>query len=212
MPITFPIPTFVGETYSAAGKTWQWNGYAWDSIANTASIGATGATGATGLGATGATGVGTQGATGATGPIGATGLGAGSVDIQTFLTSGTWTKPTGAKVVHVTCIGGGGGGAAGNKTTDTTTISANWGGTGGAVSEINLSADLFLNTETITIGSGGLGGAGITSGSVNLGANGGTSSVGSIVFLVLKLKITINGECIMVVNLQRDILELAVIH
>jgi hypothetical protein len=77
MPITFPTPTFVGQTYSAAGKTWQWNGYAWDSIANTAAIGATGATGPIGAtgpsgGPTGATGVGIQGSTGATGPSGVT--------------------------------------------------------------------------------------------------------------------------------------------
>lgn len=60
MPITFPTPTFVGQTFSAAGKTWQWNGYAWDSIANTAAIGATGATGPAGSGGGGATGAGTD--------------------------------------------------------------------------------------------------------------------------------------------------------
>jgi hypothetical protein len=74
MPITFPTPTFIGQTYSAAGKTWQWNGYAWDSIANTAAIGATGATGATGIGANGATGA--TGPQGATGPAGSGGGGA----------------------------------------------------------------------------------------------------------------------------------------
>ena len=83
MPITFPTPTFIGQTFYAGGKGWQWNGFAWDSIANTAAVGATGATGvagATGVtGATGATGVtgsaGEQGATGATGTgvTGATG-------------------------------------------------------------------------------------------------------------------------------------------
>jgi len=72
MPINFPIPTSVGEQFSAGGKTWQWNGFAWDSLANTAAIGATGATGSTG--ATGATGVaGNDGATGATGITGADG-------------------------------------------------------------------------------------------------------------------------------------------
>lgn len=61
MPITFPIPTFIGQTFYAGGKGWQWNGFAWDSIANTAAVGATGPIGPTG--STGATGV--QGATGA---------------------------------------------------------------------------------------------------------------------------------------------------
>lgn len=74
MPIDFPIPTFVGEQFSAGGKTWQWNGFAWDSLANTAAIGATGATGVAGAtGLTGATGVGIDGATGSTGATGATG-------------------------------------------------------------------------------------------------------------------------------------------
>lgn len=93
MPIDFPIPTFVGETFSAGGKTWIWNGYAWDAATITA-VGATGATGvqgATGIGATGevgpqgATGVvgatGITGATGATGSTGATGI-EGATGIQ----------------------------------------------------------------------------------------------------------------------------------
>lgn len=75
MPITFPTPTFIGQTFYAGGKGWQWNGFAWDSIANTAAVGATGPIGATGFtGSTGSTGP--EGSTGATGPqglIGATG-------------------------------------------------------------------------------------------------------------------------------------------
>ena len=77
MPITFPTPTFIGQTFYAGGKGWQWNGFAWDSIANTAAVGATGLTGATGAtgneGATGSTGIGTTGATGIQGLEGATG-------------------------------------------------------------------------------------------------------------------------------------------
>ena len=82
MPIDFPIPTFVGETFSAGGKTWMWNGYGWEAVTITA-VGATGSTGpqgATGMGATGDVGpqgsTGPQGATGvqgATGDIGSTG-------------------------------------------------------------------------------------------------------------------------------------------
>jgi hypothetical protein len=83
MPIDFPIPSYVGELFTAGGKTWVWNGYAWDAVTPTA-IGATGATGipgatgiqgATGAGATGANGAtGIQGATGDLGATGATGL------------------------------------------------------------------------------------------------------------------------------------------
>jgi hypothetical protein len=75
MPITFPTPTFIGQTFYAGGKGWQWNGFAWDSIANTAAVGATGPIGATGFtGSTGSTGPeGSTGATGLQGLIGVTG-------------------------------------------------------------------------------------------------------------------------------------------
>jgi hypothetical protein len=52
MPITFPIPTTPNQRFSSGGKTWQWNGYAWNSIANASAIGATGATGLSGAGIT----------------------------------------------------------------------------------------------------------------------------------------------------------------
>jgi hypothetical protein len=72
MPIDFPIPSFIGETFTAGGKTWVWNGYAWDAVTPTA-IGSTGATGV--IGSTGPLGAtGTTGPEGATGPIGATGI------------------------------------------------------------------------------------------------------------------------------------------
>jgi hypothetical protein len=58
--INFPIPTFVGETYTFNGSTWTWNGYAWILGPN---IGPTGATGPSG----------STGSTGPAGPTGATG-------------------------------------------------------------------------------------------------------------------------------------------
>ena len=45
MPITFPTPTTIGQQFPSGGKTWRWNGYAWNSIANASALGATGATG-----------------------------------------------------------------------------------------------------------------------------------------------------------------------
>jgi hypothetical protein len=76
MPINFPTPQFIGETFTSGSKTWIWNGYGWDSITPTG-IGATGPTGPTGAtgfrGATGTTGP--IGPTGTTGPTGATGPG-----------------------------------------------------------------------------------------------------------------------------------------
>lgn len=84
MPIDFPNDPQLNDEFTAAGKTWEWNGFAWNAITLTP-VGATGATGpqgtpggatgATGVGATGATGIGETGATGI-GATGATGLGA----------------------------------------------------------------------------------------------------------------------------------------
>ena len=109
--IDFPIPTFIGEQFSSGGKTWQWNGYAWDSVTPTA-IGATGPAGATGFGATGATGFGAtgatglQGGTGATGATGATGP-QGTPGGATGITGATGvqgaTGATGPKILGVAC-------------------------------------------------------------------------------------------------------------
>lgn len=44
--INWPIPSFIGEIYtSPLGKTWRWNGYAWDFVGPDYAIGPTGATG-----------------------------------------------------------------------------------------------------------------------------------------------------------------------
>jgi hypothetical protein len=58
MPIDFPNNPQLNDEFTAAGKTWQWNGFAWNAITLTP-VGATGATGPQGTpgGATGATGV-----------------------------------------------------------------------------------------------------------------------------------------------------------
>ena len=71
------------------------------------------------------------------------------VDIQNFETSGTWTKPTGAKTVQVICIGGGGGGAHGAAAT------GGGGGGGGGISRQIFPASLLGATETVTVGTGG---------------------------------------------------------
>lgn len=73
MPIDFPNSPILNQQFTAAGKTWEWNGVAWNAITETP-IGATGIQGATGLtGATGPKGD-PGGATGATGPSGPAGI------------------------------------------------------------------------------------------------------------------------------------------
>jgi hypothetical protein len=77
MPLDFPTSPTLNEIYTFGGRSWIFNGTAWDvySSGNTGSTGPQGNTGATGAtGSTGATGAtGPQGNTGATGATGATG-------------------------------------------------------------------------------------------------------------------------------------------
>jgi hypothetical protein len=74
MQINFPDNPTPNEEFLAAGKTWKWNGFAWDAITLTP-VGATGATGV----------VGSNGATGATGA----GITTGSVDNAVLRANGT---------------------------------------------------------------------------------------------------------------------------
>jgi len=77
MPLDFPTSPTLNEIYTFGGRSWIWNGTAWD-VYSTGTAGATGATGPQGnTGATGPTGAtgsqGPQGNTGATGSQGTTG-------------------------------------------------------------------------------------------------------------------------------------------
>ena len=85
--------------------------------------------------------------------------GANPPTIQTFTSSGTWTKPSGCKTIKVTVVGGGGGGGA-------STSRASGGGAGGTSIEfIDVSS---VSSVSVTVGSGG-----------STGGSGGTSSFGS---------------------------------
>lgn len=95
--------------------------------------------------------------------------GSGSGSIQTFNSTGTWTKPGTGGVVHVQCWGGGGSGGKSGSTS-----SSYGGGGGGGYSEIWLPLSSLGATETVTIGLGGA--SKTTNGAGNDGEN---SSFGS---------------------------------
>lgn len=100
-----------------------------------------------------------------------------SGSIQTFTTSGTWTKPPGAALVTVLLIAGGGGGGSGAVQASGTVASGGAGGGGGAYSLVTLPASVLNSTESVTVGTGGAGGAAVGTAAAhgNAGGNGSNS-------------------------------------
>ena len=99
------------------------------------------------------------------------------IDVFTTVGTATWTKPTGAKSVHIQCIGGGGGGGAGRASASGTAAGGGGGGGSGARSFMFLDASFFSATETVTVGAGGAGATGVAVG--NNGGNGATGTASS---------------------------------
>lgn len=86
--------------------------------------------------------------------------GGATVDIQTFTSDGTWTKPKGASRVEVWALGGGGGGGSGRKGAESTVRTAGGAGSAGALMMIELPASVLGATEPVVVGAGGAGGSG----------------------------------------------------
>lgn len=107
--------------------------------------------------------------------------GSGIVDIQQFTAGGgTWTKPSGAKVCYVVCIGpGGGGGGAGSGGGNNNCTGGAAGG-GGCSSICILPASALTSTVAVTVPAGASGGAAGTAGNNGSdGSNGTATSFGS---------------------------------
>ena len=108
-----------------------------------------------------------------------TGMGSGTVavDEQVFTSNGTWTKPEGAIMTYIYCVGGGGGGGSGGR--GASYDSGGGGGAGGGVDlQMFISAGLE-STMSVVVGSGGSGIAGRTGDGTTqtTSGSGGTSSV-----------------------------------
>lgn len=83
------------------------------------------------------------------------------IDTQLFLSSGVWTKPTGAKYVEVYLVSGGGGGASGRRGATNTARYGGGGGSSGSFNIAKIKADNLGATENVWIGVGGTGATGI---------------------------------------------------
>jgi len=93
MPLTFPSSPALNQQTTTGGRTYSWNGQAWE-LVGSGIAGPTGVTGPAGSSVTGPTGI--AGAAGATGATGATGSAGANGDASTV------TGPTGSTGPGVT--------------------------------------------------------------------------------------------------------------
>ncbi|KAJ8740049.1 hypothetical protein H9Y13_18740 [Aeromonas veronii] len=102
-----------------------------------------------------------------------------SVKVDVFKVSGTWRKPSGAKLVHIQLCGGGAGGQAGFVGVQPENVNAGDGGGGGATTDILVLASHLTDAMSVEIGAGGAGGK-ASAGPGSKGANGRETKFGNV--------------------------------
>jgi hypothetical protein len=95
-----------------------------------------------------------------------------AVDVQSFTTSGTWTRPASANFVQVDAVGGGGNGAA------DVGCDAGGGGGGGAHNQFMFLVSELTDTVSVTVGGGG--GGTSSFGTYLSGIGGGNAAAGQL--------------------------------
>jgi hypothetical protein len=96
-----------------------------------------------------------------------------ATDVQTFDTSGTWTKPSSGSMARIQVWGGGGGGARNGSAVG----NGSSGGGGGGYNEVTVPLSILGSSVSITIGAGGTG----RTGSTGDGNEGGSSQFGTLI-------------------------------
>lgn len=104
-------------------------------------------------------------------------------NIQDFTASGTWTMPSGAKIIDVIVIASGGGAGSGRRGASLSNRYGGSGGGGGGISRKRFLASFLPSSVTITVGTGGPGGSAVTADNTNGsdGTDGGDSGFGTYV-------------------------------